>query len=558
MLCALAAGGYFAWSHFWPSIVRVSWHDYHTEYDPDGLAVVTGNLLQPASVKPIVRNGVPYLPVSFVRETLDPHLFLDDAGERIIITTPTRVIRMRTDELTYYVNSAELRLPLSALRVGGTAYLPASILTELYHIDIAYHENTGMVVLDELSAVRALGTTTPKEAHLRFEADAKAPVLQTLAAGTALALYGEADGWLHVRTPDGLLGYIPSKDVDAADLMEGIPEPMEYLPALPLPANGGKLNIVWDQMETHTAAANADRRVMQKGLDVISPTWFSFDLDSLNGDLISIADKGYVDWAHKNGLQVWGLITDNFNPIVSEQILSDSDKREHIIRQLLALSAAYNLDGINIDFEMVRRADVAHFHQFLRELAPMVRAQNLVLSVDVYVPRPYSLYYDRAELARIADYLIIFGYDEHDGSSKVAGPVASIGFVRDGVAQTVAEAPPEKVILGIPYYVRIWREINGEVESSRAVGMDFARRILDENNADIVWDEANGCYYGEYTVQENGVDVRYRVWLEDSRSLTEKLKVVEEYGIAGIAGWRKGLEQAETWELLWDALGKEE
>ena len=554
LLCLVLAGGYYVWNKYAPNRKQVEWFavEAHEAYDEDKPVVVVGGVLQPPDAAPVVRDGVLYMPVSFVREEIDPTLFWDGAANRLTITTPTRLIRMRTDELTYYVNSEELSLNLSALQIDGEAYMPAALLMELYHVDIALYENTGnapeVVVVDDEAVSRELGETK-KITALRVEPDKKSSVLCDVESGTALTLYDAEGDWTFVRTATGLLGYMQTKDIAETGAYEGVPAPREEAPPPPVLADGGKINLLWDQMENMTASTNAARRTMYKGLDVISPTWFSFDLDALNGDIVSLADQSYVEWAHANGLQVWALFSDNFDARVSRDVLSDTEKREHVIRQILAFVAMYRLDGINIDFENVRRADVAHYHQFLRELAPMLREQNVTLSVDMYVPMPYSMYYDRAEVARVADYVVVMAYDEYGTHSETAGPVASIGFVHEGILGTLEEVPADKLILAVPFYARMWCE-SEEGLTSRAWGMSYTRQLLEDNGAEIIWDEAAGSFYGEYTIREDGVDKRYRAWLEDEHSMEERLKLVQQYDLAGVGSWRKGLEKEEIWDLF--------
>ena len=58
----------------------------------------------------------------------------------------------------------------------------------------------------------------------------------------------------------------------------------------------------------------------------------------------------------------------------------------------------------------------------------------------------------------MADYVIIMGYDEHYATSPEAGSVASIGWVREGIENTLEEVPAEKVINAVPFYTRLWEE----------------------------------------------------------------------------------------------------
>ena len=61
------------------------------------------------------------------------------------------------------------------------------------------------------------------------------------------------------------------------------------------------------------------------------------------------------------------------------------------------------------------------------------------------------------------------------------------------------------------------------------------------------WDAETGQYYGARTY-DNGDTVE--IWLEDGESLTEKISVMRANNIAGIAGWRLGLESAEAWDVI--------
>ena len=113
--------------------------------------------------------------------------------------------------------------------------------------------------------------------------------------------------------------------------------------------------------------------------------------------------------------------------------------------------------------------------EFLRVLSISCRANNLVLSVDNYVPKNYNAHYNWKEQGIVADYVIIMGYDEHYGGSQEPGSVASIGFVEEGISTMVQSVPAEKVINAVPFYTRIWETKGGQVQS-QAVGIESSRR----------------------------------------------------------------------------------
>jgi spore germination protein YaaH len=42
----------------------------------------------------------------------------------------------------------------------------------------------------------------------------------------------------------------------------------------------------------------------------------------------------------------------------------------------------------------------------------------------------------------------------------------------------------------------------------------------------------------------------YRVWLECARSIREKMQLYEIFELAGVASWRRGFENAATWDEI--------
>lgn len=302
--------------------------------------------------------------------------------------------------------------------------------------------------------------------------------------------------------------------------------------------------MAWHQVTTQAANAYlSDVMSGVEGLNTISPTWFS--LSDNEGNFTSIASVDYVAQAHQMGLEVWGLV-DNFNKEVdSYTVLSSTSKRARLIEGLVQAAAACGMDGINIDFEQISEETGEHFVQFIRELSIPCRANGLVLSVDNYVPVGNTNHYGRAEQGRVADYVIIMGYDEHWSGSQEAGSVASIGFVETGIQKTLEEVPAEKIINAIPFYTRVWKTGGGTVTSD-AVGMDSADQFLADHNASSMWDESTGQNYAEF--EEDGSF--YQVWLEDEQSVEVKLNVMASYNIAGVGAWKLGLERPSVWNVI--------
>lgn len=129
---------------------------------------------------------------------------------------------------------------------------------------------------------------------------------------------------------------------------------------------------------------------------MVSPTWF--EIVDVQGNVRSKADKAYVQWAHKQDMEVWALLSNSFDADLTTEALASYEKRMNTIVQMLEFADLYDLDGINIDFENVYTKDGENVTQFMRELKPMAQAKNLIVSIDV-TPKSksemWSLFLDR-------------------------------------------------------------------------------------------------------------------------------------------------------------------
>ena len=219
-----------------------------------------------------------------------------------------------------------------------------------------------------------------------------------------------------------------------------------------------------------------------------------------------------------------------------------------MIREIISFIDKYNLDGINIDFEGVKRKDIGFYIEFLRELKPLLKKRKVILIVDVFVPDEWSMYYNRTEIGKIADYTCVMAYDEYNANSDAPGPVASYDFVLNGIKDMLKEVPKEKIIIGLPFYNRIWHVKNNNKFKIENVSMQMGFDFFKKRNVEFKWLDDKKYFYCEYEdIDEN---IIYKSWLEDENSIEEKLKLVKKFDLAGISGWKRGFEKKIIWELV--------
>ena len=109
------------------------------------------------------------------------------------------------------------------------------------------------------------------------------------------------------------------------------------------------------------------------------------------------------------------------------------------------------------------------------------------------------------------------------------------------------EVPAEKVINAIPFYTRVWIEpFGGGNLTSEVLGMDGTSRYIADKGMDVYWDEQAGQNIATY----EGEDALYTIWVEDEQSIAEKMKLIQENGLAGVAEWKLGFERASVWPVI--------
>ena len=515
-----------------PSGEKMDLNEYYGEMADGEIAIVLGT--EKLDERGLVDGDRVYLPLNVVNTYLNQRYYWDSANQQVLYATPS--------ELTTVAASPE-----SGDQVwlkDDTVYLNLTYIQQYTDID-AYISKDPYRIAIQYQFDNIKTVTVKKNTSIRYRGGIKSPVVTSVKKGAQLRLIEELDNWDQVATDDGYIGYIDKKNVGKASETtfdrNFEREQYSYL------TMDGKVNMVWHQVTSTDANAYfADATANMTGVNVISPTWF-YLLDT-SGNIANISSADYVAQAHEKGLKVWGLI-DNFTQEVSTtETLSNTAARQNIISQLIQAATSVGMDGINVDFESLSEDVGIHFLEFLRELSIECHKNNLVLSVDNPVPEDFTSHYDRAEQGRVVDYVIIMGYDEHYVGSE-AGSVASLPWVEQGIQDTLAEVPAERVINAVPFYTRLWRTTGGNV-TSEAIGMDQAQQVISENNVETYWDKTTSQNYGKYDIDNS----TYQIWIEDSQSIAEKVKLVSKYNLAGVSAWKLGFENSGIWQVISDNL----
>lgn len=516
------------------------------QVDSDKVMVVLQNEI--AEEQGLYLDGIAYASYDTVKDYLN-HRFYWDGNENVLIyTTQSEVIKTDIGTKDYYVNKSKATVPYQIVKtIGNKVYVALDYVKLFSNIEFEVFEAPNRVVIQYDWGNDYLYSKVKKATQLRYEASVKSDILVQLKEGEVLTYVDTEEAadskFKKVITQSGVIGYVKGKCLTAAEYktLENTYIEKEYSHI----SKDYTISLGWHQVTNQDANNNLLSVLDQsKGINTISPTWFS--IASNEGTITSLASERYVERAHNAGIEVWGLCDDFSKEVDMLELLSYTSRREKLENELIASAIKYNLDGINIDFENISSKSAQHYLQFLRELSIKCRNNGIVLSVDNYVPAPYNSFYDLKEQGEIVDYVIIMAYDEHHSNSEESGSVSSIGFFNDAIQNTLKDVEKERVIIGVPFYTRLWTEKPDGTRSSSAYGMDQIRSILDGNNAKLKWNEETGQYYAEFKT----ADGLNKVWLEDAKSIGLRMKAISDAGVAGAAYWKLGMEQSKIWNTI--------
>lgn len=547
ILLILFIFGVIAYSHFGMSREKADLNDYFSLTRAEQAGVVIDNSVMGA--KGIVQDGAPYVDYETVDAYISSRFYVDINENLLLYTLPEEVISIQPESKTYQETGQEVKMDHPVwFKRGDVPFISLDFLERYSAIEAEFAKKPNRIMI--VTAFGETKTTKVKsKAGVRKLAGVKSPVLTEVSKGDVLTYIDTVDDWYHVRTKDGFIGYIPQKNVSDLETTTTSCEYQE--PEHPHLIEERKICLAFDNVTNTTANGLVkDRMKDTQAINILAPTWFS--VGDVNGKVDSIADKAYVEWAHKKGIKVWPTFRDfdSETGIGSNdetyQALSYTSKRKAMIDAAVGGAKAAGADGLNIDFEKISSECGASYVQFIRELSIACHAQDLTLSVDNYVPKAYNSHYGRKEQGLFADYVIIMGYDEHTYGSEEAGSVASYDFVEEGIEKTIADVPAERVVNAVPFYTRIWDQ-NGEGNLTFvAYGMAGAAEEVAKAGATAEWDDKTHQDYAEWEKDSH----KYSVWLENAKSIKDKLDLMKGYELAGVGAWRMGQETKDVWPLF--------
>ena len=506
---------------------------------------VTSNLKNEIMIK----DNMIYLSKQDIANFFDKYIYEEEETNQIITTYDKKIAEIGFEKNTININGSDKTIRAHAEKENEIIYLPISEMTEVYGIEIEYLPDTKVVTMDSTDREQKKAILS-SDVAVKSSTNFIAKTVDRVKKGDDVIVISSENGNSRIRTKNGKIGYVKSnKLTNEITVREDMEEEKQVT---------GKINLTWDYFSQYASAPDRSGQTIE-GVNVVSPSFFYIDEEGDLRENVGEEGENYIEWAHNNGYKVWPMIsnaeaaTESLD--ITSNIMNSYEKRKELIEDIVNACVKYKIDGINVDFENMKQEDKDMYSRFIIELTPRLKEIGLVTSVDVTAPdggETWSLCFDRHVIGDVADYIVFMAYDQYGVSSTKAGTTAGYNWVELSLNKFLQteEIEPEKIILAIPLYTRVWTtDSNGKV-TSKTVDMKDINEVIPEGT-NKTWDDELKQNYVEYTEGGN----KKQIWIEDIDSLKAKISLITQNKLAGVASWRKGMETEEVWKMLKEELG---
>lgn len=295
----------------------------------------------------------------------------------------------------------------------------------------------------------------------------------------------------------------------------------------------------------------------QEALSAIFPSYF--DIQSDGTVKVNYISESYIGKVKAMGLKVVPFLSNHWDRDAGIAALANIDET---VSTIIDAIGKYDLDGVNIDIENVthnQREQYTELVKKLRQALPSDKEVSVAVAANPYGwMEGWHGSYDYGELAKYADHLFIMAYDEHyEGGEE--GSVASAEFTENSIRYALEECPSEKLVLGIPFFGRIWSNDNDNVNGI-GVSNNRLEQIISDLGGTVTFDYEKMSPKAEFTVTAgNEITVsgttlkagRYTAWYENDDSIKHKLSLVDKYDLKGAGSWSLGQETKDVWDYFY-------
>lgn len=276
-----------------------------------------------------------------------------------------------------------------------------------------------------------------------------------------------------------------------------------------------------------------------------------------NGTLSTLDDMALIQKARAANVAPMMVVTnmregEGFSSELAHVILTDEGVQDALLNSIVQTLQAKNYFGLNLDFEYIYPEDGDNYDAFLRKTMDTLTPLGYLVTTSLapktsenqrgllYEAHHYPVHGDLADLIILMTYEWGYTY----GPAMAVAPVNQVRRVLNYAVRTI---PSDKILMGMPNYGYDWTLPFVRGSAARTLSNTGAVDLALREGVAIRYNTLSQAPYFNYR-DESGA--RHEVWFDDARSIQARLRLVEEYGLAGVSYWTIGRFFPQNWLIL--------
>ena len=469
----------------------------------------------------IKENNEYYLSYSFVKENIDKDIHFDNVSKKIVVSSSTALVKARVNDKNISNNFLEEELETVAVLEKDDKYISLSLIEKAYDLEYTVFKNT--IYIYEKNGFEC--SLKINRVNVSRYGKNKSRIVDYVYKNQKIVGLREYGNFVLVKINDERVGYI-LKNMLNYDLTKNTVE---------------KDNT---KKSTYLFITNPGKYAPQN-LNVDGLVINAFDVNKTSGSIsIKEIDKKFVQDAKNKGYKVYGTVTNgynltSFNRNITSQILSDEVTRVDMLKKLISNINEYNLDGLAIDFKMLKETDRENYVQFVKEFNALNDKESIII-IDA------NDYKNYVEAINYSDFCIINMYGLRDLSSNVAGPISEIKWMESILTSVISTSDKNKIVVTLPLYSVLWTEKNSNIINAEIYSLDAIEDYISRNKLEKTYNNKLGQNY----VELKKGSLVYKMWIEDETSIKNRVNAIKQSDVRGIAMYKFGYENKKIVDII--------
>lgn len=263
-----------------------------------------------------------------------------------------------------------------------------------------------------------------------------------------------------------------------------------------------------------------------------------------DGSLVGIDDTHLIPIARKAMVAPLMVVTNivasaGFSSSLAHTILTDFQVQHTFLENVVRILAQKDYYGLNIDFEYVLPDDRLAYGWFLKTVTERLGPLGYITCVTVAPkigPGQLGIQYEAYEYSAIGffvDRVIIPTYEW----GYAFGPplaVSPINQVRQTIQYAISVMPSQIILMGMPNYGHDWTLPLQAYSAARILSFNEAEALAKSAEAYVKFDPEMQVSYFNYV---DSMGLEHVVWFDNEMGIRSRLKLVEDYNLAGVSFW---------------------